>query len=182
VRAPGMTAAEVLEAGWPVVVKVYEEECRLYRCNAYVRDLMWDAAVDVLFSVARRFCGEGRTGPYLASYLKWSCRRNWWRLVFRRKPLERLMGPWGRDERGRPIDVPCRDAGQDAVDGADLMRLLDRVPEAQRAALAANLAGETWTEMAERAGTYHRLEFERGKAAVRKLRDLVGEGVTCDGH
>jgi hypothetical protein len=200
-----MTAAEVIEAGWPVVVAYHAANAGRYPCNAHVRDLLWDAAVDVLLSVSRTFDGAGRPPGYLANYLRWAIRRHWRRLVFRRKPLERQMVQWGLDEFGRPIDCPGLDAGQDlgrgplarqgrgrdfdrydrgqdVVDGADLVGLLARLPAPQRAALEANLAGETWTQIAERAGTYHRLEFERGKAAVRKLRELVGEGGSCVGH
>lgn len=175
-----MTPEEIIEEGWPIIVAYYEGSANRYQCNAYVRDKMWDSAVDVLFSVARHY--DGRVP--LKEFLRWALRRGWNYLVSTRRPLERMLRGLPCYEDGTPIDgdddgklaIPtATDRGPDRVDGAELMELVGRVRPIFATALKGHLEGRGWQEMADEYGTTRQVMQARKAAALRDLRQMVGE-------
>lgn len=167
-----MDREAIIAAGFPVIREHHRIACRKYRCGAYLQDRLWDCSVDVLLSVSRTFKPGGERG--LAAYIRWACDRHYRQLLFRRRFWKRQHAQWGRDSRGRLIQPRGFDTGQDQVDGADLMPVLNRIGPEQKAALLGHCHGRQWKEMGEEWGLAKQLVQYRANAGIREARELLG--------
>lgn len=171
-----MTPEEIIEKGFPVIQQLYRSIPNKFPCNAFIRDMMWDEAVNVLLRCSKTY--DSRKFDRLPIFIYKCVVMRWADLAYRRRPLERMVGSIKYSDYGSPIEpYECQKMSnyQDVVDGSELIEKLDRLSDRQKAAVLGRINGRTYLEIADEIGTNkENMRVHYGRA-IDKLKDMIRE-------